>query len=144
MQTDAVERALDKVLTSTAFSRTQRLRRFLEYVVVESLAGRSDRLKEYAIGAVGLERGPDFNPALDPIVRVEAMKLRERLKDYYRGEGATDPVVIELPKGSYTPHIEFRQAVPASQGAAEAPMLGVLKGPAIAILPFVNLSGDPK
>ena len=90
------------------------------------------------------ERGPDFDPRLDTIVRVEAIKLRERLKDYYRVEGATDPVVIELPKGSYTPLIKFRQVVPASQGVAEDPMLGALKGPAIAVLPFVNLSGDPK
>ncbi len=143
MQTDAVERALERVLTSTAFIRTQRLRRFLEYVVVESLAGRSDRLKEYAIGAVVFERGPDFDPRLDAIVRVEAIKLRERLKDYYRGEGATDPVVIELPKGKYTPHIEFRQAPTLGlQHSDSGPSLPVQ--PSIAVLPFDNIGVDPQ
>ena len=143
MQTDAVERALEKVLTSTAFSRTQRLRRFLEYVVLESLAGRGDRLKEYAIGAVVFERGTDFDPRLDTIVRVEAIKLRERLKAYYRGEGATDSVVIELPKGSYTPHIEFRQA--AAAGFAPEKQVELARSeerPSVVVLPFVNISAD--
>ncbi len=96
-----IELALERVLTSRAFCRARGARHFLEYVVRETLAGRGDLLKEYAIGSVVCERGADFDPRTDTIVRVAAIKLRRRLLTYYRTEGATDPVSISIPKGSY-------------------------------------------
>src|SRR5262245_331882 len=95
-----IERALERVLASPTFSRAGGLRRFLEYVVRETLAGRGDQLKEYTLGVAVCDRGTDFDPRIDTIVRVTAIKLRERLQDYYRGEGAIDPVLISIPKGS--------------------------------------------
>jgi len=96
-----IECALERILASRVFRRASGARRFLEYVVRETLAGRGDSLKEYVIGSVVCERGQDFDPRIDTIVRVAAIKLRGRLLTYYRTEGATDPVTISIPKGSY-------------------------------------------
>jgi tetratricopeptide (TPR) repeat protein len=72
-------------------------------VVRHALAGEEDRIKEYTIGVEVFDRGPRFDPRVDAIVRVEAMKLRQKLALYYRTDGATDPVSITLPKGAYRP-----------------------------------------
>ena len=67
-------------------------------------------------------------------MRIEAARLREKLREYYGTEGQSDAIHIDLPKGTYAPLIEFREA--------EQPVKSVF--PAIAVLPFVNLSDDPK
>lgn len=103
MNVEAIEAALERVLASRTFCRAGRLRRFLEYVVTEELAGTGDRLKEYAVGVEVFDRGADFDPRIDTIVRVEAIKLRQRLNAFYASEGTTEPVRISLPKGSYRP-----------------------------------------
>jgi len=114
MQATIIEDELERVLRSALFARAGRLRRFLEYVVREDLAGNGGLLKEYQIGVAVFDRGPDFDPRIDTIVRVEAIKLRERLDVYFRTEGATEPIRISIPKGSYRPVFEAReeQAVP--------------------------------
>ncbi len=81
--------------------------RFLRYAVEETLAGREAGLKEYSVGVEVFSRGEKFCPRTDPIVRVQARNLRLRLERYYTGPGANDPLVIELPKGTYVP--VFRQ-----------------------------------
>ena len=68
----AVEAALERVLSSAAFGRSPGLRRFLEFVVRQSVAGEDDRIKEYTIGVEVFARGPRFDPRCDAIVRVEA------------------------------------------------------------------------
>jgi tetratricopeptide (TPR) repeat protein len=98
-----VEAALPRVLSSPAFWGSPRLRRFLAHVVRHALAGEEDRLKEYTIGVEVFDRGPRFDPRVDAIVRVEALKLRQKLALYYRTAGATDPIGITLPKGAYRP-----------------------------------------
>lgn len=108
MQNAIIEEELERALGSKAFSRAGRLRRFLEYVVQEELAGRGGRLKEYVIGVAVFDRGADFDPCIDTIVRVEAIKLRERLKTYFQTEGVTEPIQISIPKGSYRPVFEVR------------------------------------
>jgi tetratricopeptide (TPR) repeat protein len=111
---EAVETALEKVLSSAIFCNSPRLRRFLEFVVRYSLAGHDDRIKEYSIGVEVFDRGPRFNPRCDSIVRVEAFKLREKLLEYYRTEGPTDAITISIPKGSYRPLIHVREAPAAA------------------------------
>jgi adenylate cyclase len=76
-----------------------------------------------------------FDPIADPLVRIEAARLRDKLREYYEADGRSDPIRIELPKGSYTPHVEFRQSPTPERGPDR-------QGPVIAVLPFVNLSGD--
>ncbi|MGQ0457401.1 MAG: tetratricopeptide repeat protein [Hyphomicrobium sp.] len=113
----AVRAQLERILKSGAFSQSQRRQRFLEYIVAETLAGRGDRLKGYAIAVEVFERAEDFDPNIDPIVRVEAGRLRDKLREYYETGGREDSVRIELPKGSYVPTIEFRhEAAAASDG----------------------------
>jgi TolB-like protein len=105
---DAVREQLTRILSSEPFRQSPRRQRFLQYLVDEALAGRGDRLKGYAIATDVFERPSDFDPAVDPLVRVEAGRLRDKLREYYDTEGKIDPIRIELPKGSYTPHIEAR------------------------------------
>jgi tetratricopeptide (TPR) repeat protein len=110
----AVEAALEKVLSSPALRTSARLRRFLTYVVRHALAGDADRIKEYSIGVEVFDRGLQFDPRCDSIVRVEALKLREKLLEYYRTDGATDIVTISLPKGAYHPTFDVRERFPAA------------------------------
>src|SRR5262245_61698352 len=95
--------ALDAVLASQAFARTQQLKDFLRYVCHEEMAGRGDALTEYQIGIEALGRRKDFSPLEDTIVRNRAYALRQRLDEYYRGEGQADGLRIDLPRGSYCP-----------------------------------------
>ena len=88
------------------------------------MAGRGDRLKGYTIALEVFDRSSGFNSNVDPIVRIEAGKLRDKLREYYETEGHQDPVRIDLPKGSYAPHIEIRpQAVTNPTEAHPAPEL---------------------
>ena len=179
----AIREQLVRILNSGPFHQSQRRQRFLEYLVNETLAGRGERLKAYNVALEVFDRPETFDPAIDPLVRIEAARLREKLREYYGTEGQSDAIHIDLPKGTYAPLIEFREGEqqvksvskrrmrwqttvpvlalilmlgavgawltrdlwgPAPEGAAEHPVLGMPEGPAIAVLPFVNLSGDPK
>jgi adenylate cyclase len=198
----AVREGLDRVLKSAPFAQSRRRQRFLEYIVNEALAGRGERIKGYTIAREVFDRPEEFDPNVDPIVRTEAARLRDRLREYYEGDGRNDPLRIELPKGAYTPQIEFRQNVgtpPADRDGVAAESVVAVKEdaplpphpvwkrwqivapaaalvvllaaagmwfagshwqpapkepaeaaqsfpdvPAVAVLPFVNLSGDPE
>jgi TolB-like protein/tetratricopeptide (TPR) repeat protein len=105
------------------------MRQFLELVVENSLSGAAP-LKETVIGVQLFGRAPDYDSGAEPIVRVEARRLRQKLQQYYERDGAVSPVVIHLPKGGYSPQFETR-AVPLSGSAvAVAPPLAVTAGPA--------------
>jgi hypothetical protein len=113
MTTAAVRAQLTKILDSEALRDAHRLKRFLEYIVVATLAHRPDCLKEYLLGIEVFEKSPSFDPRLDPIVRVQAGRLRAKLKEYYLTEGSEDFVLIHVPKGSYVPvfaHAELQGA----------------------------------
>ena len=112
----AIREQLDRIINSAPFHQSQRRQRFLEYLVNETLAGRGERLKGYNVALEVFDRPETFDPVVDPFVRIEAARLRDKLREYYEADGQNDPIRIELPKGSYTPHIEFRQAQrPASR-----------------------------
>lgn len=113
----AVRDQLARLTASAAFQRAPRLRRFLGYCVERMLAGEGERLKEYSLGVDVFDRGPAFDPKVDPIVRVDARRLRKALADYYAGAGATDPVEIALPTGSYQPVFRLRAKAPAERWA---------------------------
>src|SRR5262245_42215774 len=106
----AIREQLDRLLHSGPLPQPHRRQRFLEYLLNEMLAGRSERLKGYNIALEVFGRPGTFDPIVDPVVRIEAGRLREKLREYYETDGQSDPIRIELPKGTYTPHIEFRQA----------------------------------
>jgi tetratricopeptide (TPR) repeat protein len=101
---------LDLILRSRTFIQSHRIRRFLQFVVEESLLGQPYRLKEYPIGLEVFDRREAFDPRVDSIVRVEARRLRYKLEEYYRTEGREDGIRIVLRKGSYVPLFEYRGA----------------------------------
>ena len=98
-----IQDALQRVVASRDFRNSERKRRFLKFVVQETLAGRADRIKAYSIALDAFDRDPSFNPAADPVVRIEAGRLRRCLEHYYLGEGAADRIRITIPKGGYVP-----------------------------------------
>src|SRR5438445_6628021 len=99
---------LARVLGSATFQPVDRLKRFLAFITHEALDGRSDQLKEYVIGVQVFGKEESFDPRTDPIVRVQARRLRARLVRYYREQGQHDAVIIELPKGGYAPVFKRR------------------------------------
>src|ERR1700689_4161174 len=99
---------LDRILASPCFVQSDRQQRFLKFIVTETLAGHTDRLKGYNIAIEVFDRDVSFDPAVDAIVRVEAARLRAKLREYYEREGGTDPVRFELPKGAYVIRMEWR------------------------------------
>jgi TolB-like protein/Flp pilus assembly protein TadD len=127
-----VSEATRRILSSNLFRSTERLSAFLRYIVEQWLSGNAGQLKEYSIGLAVFERGEDFDPRIDPIVRVEAGRLRLRLKRYYETEGLNDPIRIELPKGGYTPSTSILPDVAVSAPPSEpvsdtqAPHIGIL------------------
>ena len=98
-----IRAGLDRVLVSDAFRAAPQLSAFLSFVVERTVEGRAAELKGYTIAVEGLGRPADFNPQLDPIVRVEAGRLRRALAQYYAGDGRGDPVQISMPVGGYVP-----------------------------------------
>jgi len=116
-----IQEALQRILDSDEFSTVTQLRSFLDYVVTCELNGTPEGIKGYTIAVEALGRDADFNPISDPIVRVEAARLRRRLAMYYEGSGRDDQVVIHIPKGSYAPQIRPRSA--PSWRTGEAPVV---------------------
>jgi TolB-like protein len=101
---------LAQLLGSDALAISERNRRFLSYIVEETLAGRGDRIKAYNVALTAFDRTDDFDPQTDPIVRIEASRLRRALEHYYLTAGKADAVRVAIPKGSYV--AEFSKAVP--------------------------------
>lgn len=114
----AVRAELDSMLKAPIFTQSNRCKRFLSYVVLQTLTGNAGELKERTIGISVFERTNDYDTGDDSIVRVTANEVRKRLAQFY-GEPATlHPIQIELPRGSYVP--EFRiQATRRGNKAAE-------------------------
>jgi len=107
--TSEIEEELHRILSSRVFAAAQRSQDFLRYVVERSLTDAPPPLKEFAIAMDVFARGDDYDPAIDATVRVEAGRLRGRLREYYDGEGKNDPVCIDIPKGGYCPTFAFRE-----------------------------------
>jgi serine/threonine-protein kinase len=105
--------------------------RFLRYAVELTLEGRAGELKEYSLGLEVFDRKSNYDPRVDPIVRVEARRLRSKLKAYYEGDGHDDPVIFEFSTGTYAPQIRMRsQRFDEIRPDANT----------VAVLPFTNLS----
>ena len=123
-----VRTALDRVLRSRAFEHADRASNFLRFVVAETLAGRGERLKGYTIAVQVFGRPVDFDAQTDPLVRVEAVRLRQRLVEYYAGEGAADPVRLVLPRGAYAVAAAHARPPERPSGRRSSPLLATLLG----------------
>src|SRR5215470_1055795 len=96
--------ALDAVLRSSTFARSDQLKSFLKYVCEMEIAGHGHELTEYLIGVEALGRPRQYSPGDDSAVRNRAFALRKKLQEFYEREKPDAPVRIELHKGSYCPH----------------------------------------
>jgi hypothetical protein len=105
MDREQVTAAIERIATSDGFAQSERLCRFLRFTVQAVLDGKAGEIKEYVIGREVFDRPGDYDPRTDPIVRVEARRLRKKLDEYYEGPGANEPIRIAYPKGSYVPEI---------------------------------------
>jgi len=133
-----IQRQLDRILGSKSFESAERLKRFLKFVVQETAEERGHQLKEFVVGEYVFEKGASFDPRNDPIVRVQARRLRTRLTRYYLEEGQSDEILIDLPKGGYAPLIRFRESVKPREAAAPPQ----LSQSGILVLPYDDLSLD--
>jgi adenylate cyclase len=141
-----IREELDRVLSSSDFSGSERHRRFLSYIVEETLAGRGDRLKAYNIATAAFDRGPDFDPQQDSIVRIEAGRLRRALEHFYLTEGRDHEIQIVVPKGSYVP--QFRTAGDQTEPGAQEPRHAATtcpkrRAPRIFVMPFEQEGENP-
>jgi TolB-like protein/Tfp pilus assembly protein PilF len=131
MTPDSIRAHMRKIISSRALARSERLARFLEFTIGETLAGNAGQLKEFVIGVEVFDRRQDYDPRLDPIVRVEARRLRMKMRKYYETEGRSDALRIEFPKGSYAPAMRMAGATVSEPAARRG----------IAVLPFQNIGG---
>jgi len=131
---EQVRDELGRILNSAAFARAERLRQLLRYVVEQALAGNQHLIKEWTIAVEVCGRKPSFDPKVDPIVRVDAARLRARLREYYEAELPPVAIRIDLPKGAYVPVF-----VPV---AGAMPAAGTDRVVSVAVLPLVNIGLD--
>lgn len=120
---EQIANQLERILKSEMFTGAARQQRLLRHLVTKKLDGGFGELKEYTLGVEVFDRGEEFDPRLDPIVRVEASRLRSRLQKYYDGPGVPDPIRISLPRGAYVP--SFSEPVAAEPPASEVSVANV-------------------
>src|SRR6185295_2246536 len=133
-----VREQLERILAGPTFQQSDRLKRFLTFIVLEAIEGHGDKLKEYVIGVQVFGKEESFDPRTDPIVRVQARRLRAKLVHHYREDGRADELIIDLPKGGYAPVFKRRETavlVKRSIGAA------LISRNTVAVLPFADNTG---
>ncbi len=136
-----VRECLSRILANGEFAASDKLRRFLEHVVEETLAGLKDRIKQFALAHTIFRRGEDFDPQTDPVVRIHASRGRRALDHYYATAGRADPVRISMPKGGYRADFAAQSGVPDTTSTAvssrnDEPVADV------AVLPFDATATD--
>jgi hypothetical protein len=109
--------AVDKILQSQVFRNTESLRRLLRFLAEKAINGEADQLKEYSVGIDAFGKPPSYDPRQDSAVRIQVGRLRQKLSEYYLGEGKEDPIIVELPKGGF--RLLFESRVPASRADLE-------------------------
>lgn len=140
----AILEQLGRIVNSPGFVSSVRLSRFLAHVVNRTIVGDFNSLKEFSIAMEVFDRSSDYDPEVDATVRVQARRLRAKLRTYYEeGVGSKDPVLIALRPGSYMPIFrwldtrELKQCEHIGSSVDGTPV-------SVAVLPFVNMSPDPE
>jgi TolB-like protein len=129
---------LSKILESRVFKKSERMQRFLRFIVERTLTGKQDEIAEYNLGLDVYDRTDEFDPRLNSIVRVDAARLRSKLREYYETEGKVDVTHIEIPKGTYIPVITNGRSGRSFDHERKASAHRVAK--VVAIMPFLDLS----
>src|SRR5260370_8270057 len=118
-----IQQYVARITASSGFSNSERLCELLRYTVMEALGGRSASLKESVLGVTVFGRRPGYDSDANSIVRVEFARLRKKLEQYYRGEGAHERWRILFPKGSYAPEFVRTESAPQTASAARVVVL---------------------
>lgn len=141
---EAITAQLKRILESDEFRASDKQRKFLSFVVDETLKDRASQMKGYTIAVSVYGRPEGFDPQVDPIVRVEAGRLRRALEHYYLTDGTNDPVHINIPKGGYVPTFNTVLGAPAGDKTHTPEPEGSVPTtePTIAVMPLTNLTGD--
>jgi len=143
---EKIEEQLHRILDSLEFNAAQQQRKFFKFVVKETLAGRENEIKGYTIATCVFGRGADFDQNSDPIVSIQANRLRRALERYYLIAGKTDPIRIDIPKGTYVPTFcEQLSVTPDTTVFDSKSPVEIFEGswPSLVVMPFQNLTGDP-
>lgn len=118
LEAASIRAQVDRILQSKSLRLSEGQRRLLSYLADKSLAGEADDLKEYAIGVDAFSKPASYDPRQESVVRMQVARLRQKLADYYRTEGVSDPILVDLPKGGFKITFEPRpvslDAVPES------------------------------
>ncbi len=144
---DEITRQLERMLDSPDFKSSPQQIAFLKYVVDQTLAGNAHEIKGYTVATKVLGRGPDFDQSIDPVVSIQAGRLRRSLERYYLTAGQDDPIRIDIPKGAYVPVFEKRPHTQTIQASIdqEYPDIKIKSTwPSVLIRPLSNLSDDPE
>jgi hypothetical protein len=111
---------VQRIIKSRPFAKSARLQEFLLYVCRCNLAGHNDEINEQRIGERVFQRSVNYNPTEDNIVRSQARLLRQRLQDYFDSEGKSEPLLLVIPKGGYSPEFVQRPKAPSKERLAAA------------------------
>jgi adenylate cyclase len=141
---EAIRVQLERILRNSEFRAPDKQRKFLSFVVDETLEDRASQVKGYTIAVAVYGRAETFDPQVDPIVRVEAGRLRRALEHYYLTAGKNDPVRLKIPKGSYVPTFHKVRIPPSGTKTqpSEREDRALTTGPSVAVMPLINLTGD--
>ena len=145
LSTQEIQDQFRRVLDSSEFIATESQRKLLQFIVSETLVGKSREIKGFSIATRVLGRGQDYDQATDPIVSMHASKLRLALERYYHTAGRQDPILIHIPKGTYIPSFSKRSSF-GPPLAAERPELDACfesSRPCVLVKPFEHLGSDP-
>lgn len=115
---EATHAQVERIIQNKNLRLSEVQRRLLTYLVEKSLAGEADDLKEYTIGVDAFGKPPSYDPRQESVVRMHVARLRQKLADYYRTEGATDPVLLDLPKGGFKMVFATRPALAVAEPEA--------------------------
>jgi adenylate cyclase len=144
---DEISHQLERMLASSDFHATPQQKALLKYVVNRTLEGKADSIKGYTVATEVFGRRSDFDQSVDPIVSIQASRLRLALERYYKAAGKNDPIRIDIPKGGYVPVFEkwpHTQSIETSTDREHPDIKVKSTWPSVLIRPLSNLSGDPE
>ena len=142
---DAISLQLERMLTRPDFKATPQQVALLKYVVEKTLAGNADEIKGYTVATEVFGRRSDFDQNIDPIVSIQAARLRRALASYYQGAGQHDPLRIDIPKGTYVPVFCEPDPRPEIVAVPKGATSGCIQTwPTLTVNPLANLTADPE
>src|SRR5579871_5762090 len=112
-----------RILESKAFRTSEVHRNLLNYLAEKSLSGEADALKEYTVGLDVFAKPSSYDPRQESVVRMHMARLRQKLGEYYRTEGLSDPVIVDIPKGAFKVTFDAKPAAPEPTPVEPAPAM---------------------